>query len=761
MTDSDGNGWHKTACILCSINCGLEVRTEGREITRVRGDKDHPLSRGYTCEKGLRVGHYQDSTHRLTSPLRRRADGSFEEVDWDTAIAEITGRFAAVRDTHGGESIFYYGGGGQGNHLGGAYATATRAALGSVFSSNALAQEKTGEFWVDGLLYGRPRCHTTGDYEHAEVAVFVGKNPWQSHGFPRARTVLKAIAADPDRAMIVIDPRRTETADLADFHLQVRPGTDAWCLAAMLGVLVEEGLIDKAFVEAHTTGYETVEGVLGGVDIGAFCDRCGVDESLLRDAVRRIADASCVAVYEDLGVQQAPNSTLNSYLEKLVYLLTGNFAKPGTMNIHTRFASLGGGGGGSRVTPVGGHRIVGGLIPAAVIPEEILTTHPQRFRAMLIESSNPAHSLPDSADMRAALAALDLVVVIDVAMTETARCADYVLPAASQYEKWETTFFNLEFPHNALHLRAPLFDPLDGTLPEPEIHRRLVRALGAYDETDLEPLREAASAGRAEFTAAFLGFMAQRPDLVRLVAVVLYETLGQAIAADTGDERVAATAAIWGLAQTTAMTYPAAVTAAGFADGNALFEAILANRSGVVFSVDDEDATWQRILHQDGRIHLAPEELQSDFAGLATAGLPIDADYPFVLSAGERRGDTANTIFRNPSWRKRDDGGALRMSPGDAARLGVGDRHLVTVTTRRASTVAAVEVTDTLRDGHVTLPNGRGLDQLDPDTGKRIRDGVAPNELTSAGDRDPYVGTPWHKYVLARVEPVPAVESPS
>ena len=114
-------------------------------------------------------------------------------------------------------------------------AAATRKALGSVYSSNALAQEKTGEFWVDGQLFGRTSCHTTGDFEHAEVAVFLGKNPWQSHGFPRARTVLKAIANDPDRSLIVIDPRRTETADLADFHLQVRPGADAWCLAALLG----------------------------------------------------------------------------------------------------------------------------------------------------------------------------------------------------------------------------------------------------------------------------------------------------------------------------------------------------------------------------------------------------------------------------------------------------------------------------------------------------------------------------------------------
>ena len=161
--------WHKTACVLCSINCGIEVKLDGRRFARVRGDKDHPESKGYTCEKALRLDHYQNGRHRLTSPLRRRADGTYEEVDWDTALHDVATRLAAVRDTHGGETIFYYGGGGQGNHLGGGYSSATRAALGSTFASNALAQEKTGEFWVDGQLFGRSSCHTTGDYEGAQA----------------------------------------------------------------------------------------------------------------------------------------------------------------------------------------------------------------------------------------------------------------------------------------------------------------------------------------------------------------------------------------------------------------------------------------------------------------------------------------------------------------------------------------------------------------------------------------------------------------
>ena len=189
--------------------------------------------------------HYQNARDRLTTPLRRRPDGASSRSTGTPRSRDRAPSWCAFATRTAAESIFYYGGGGQGNHLGGAYSAATRRALGSIYSSNALAQEKTGEFWVDGQLFGRPRCHTTGDFEHAEVAVFVGKNPWQSHGFPRARAILRAIAGDPARTLIVIDPRRTETAELADYHLQVRPGIDAFLLSALLAVLLEEDLLDR------------------------------------------------------------------------------------------------------------------------------------------------------------------------------------------------------------------------------------------------------------------------------------------------------------------------------------------------------------------------------------------------------------------------------------------------------------------------------------------------------------------------------------
>jgi anaerobic selenocysteine-containing dehydrogenase len=167
-----------------------------------------------------------------------------------------------------------------------------------------------------------------GDFEHCEVAVFLGKNPWQSHGFARTRVILREIQNDPNRAMIVIDPRRSETAKMADFHLAVKPGTDAWCLSALSAILVQENLVAKAWLDEHTTGYAAVEAAMTKINVAEYAKICGVDESLLRSAARRIASAKSVSMIEDLGVQMSLHSTLNSYLNRLVWQRFCTFPQP-------------------------------------------------------------------------------------------------------------------------------------------------------------------------------------------------------------------------------------------------------------------------------------------------------------------------------------------------------------------------------------------------------------------------------------------------
>ncbi len=755
---NEAASWKNTACILCSINCGLKVQTDGgRHMTKIIGDKQHPVSQGYVCEKAQRLDYYQNGADRLTTPMRRKADGSYEPIDWDTAISEITARMTTVRDTHGGDKILYYGGGGQGNHLGGAYVEAWLRALGVRYRSNALAQEKTGEFWVAGKMLG---VGTHGDFEHCEVGVFLGKNPWQSHGFARARAVIRQFAKDPGRSLIVIDPRRSETAQKADYHLAVKPGTDAWLIAAMLGLLVQNGWVNRAWMAEHTMGFEEVFPLLSRIDVDECAGICGIDRAQIEEVTKRIADAKSVSFFEDLGIQMSVHSTLVSYLQRLVWLTTGHYGREGTANAFVPFLSLGkaskgqigsGGGSGERLSPVAGAKIITGLIPCNVIPEEILTDHPNRYRAMIIQSGNPIHSLADSQKMREALRSLECVVVIDVAMTETAREADYVLPSSSQFEKAEATFFNLEFPDNAFHLRQPVFEPLDGTLDEAEIAARLLEEMGELGEKDYRALRVAAKAGLTAFAAAFFAKMATAPKLMKYVGPVLYRTLGPTL--PRGMEMAAV---VWGLCLMYVQSFPEPARRAGITGpapvaANRLFRQMIENPSGVVFARSNFEESWQAIRRAGNRINLVIPELLDELAKILESPLADDAEYPFVLSAGERRTDTTNTIVRNPAWHSKGLYAALRISPQDAESLGCETGDTVRLTTKRASADVTVEVSDMMLPGHISLPNGTGIDYKDA-SGQTERRGLAPNEFTDAASRDFLAGTPWHKHVPARLE---------
>ena len=743
--------WKSTACILCALNCGVKVQLseDGTEIARTKGDENHPGSQGYLCNKASRLNFYQNRDDRLMTPMRRNDYGGYDPIDWDTAISEIAAKLGGIRDEHGGDKIFYYGGGGQGNHLPGAYGGSTLSTLGVRYRSNALAQEKTGEFWVAERMCGG---YNHADFEHAQVVMFVGKNPWQSHGFHRARAEIREMAKDPNRTLIVLDPKRTETADLADIHLPVKVGRDAWLLAGLVATIVQEGLQDDAWLAEHTKGFEAVADVFSSIDIADCAEKSGIDEAIIRSTARTIAAAESVAVFEDLGTQMNRHSTLVSYLQRLTWMLTGNFAKPGTAYTSNGLGKLGQGTEGGK-SPVLGGRIISGLIPANIIPDEVLADHPNRYRAMIIESGNPVHSLPDSTKWRKAMRTLECSVVIDIAMTETAREADYVLPTTTQYEKAEATFFNFEFPENYFHVRPPLFTPPEGVLDEAEIHARIAEALGAIPEGVEEELNTVlAESGREGFRNFVFAKLAEDPSLGKVAPALLYRTLGKTL-----PDGMQNAAAVWAIAHQHAMANRASVEAAGISGegmelGENLFEAIIAGPSAVIMSKEDWSDVWKRA--PGGGINFdLPDMLETSAKLNSETPQETTAEFPFLLSAGERRDFTANTIMRNPSWRRKDLEGAMYINPEDAARLNLGDGSSARVTSETGEMSVLVEVNDRMQRGHISLPNGLGLDYPDEDGELKIT-GSSPNELTSTTLADEFVGTPWHKSVPVRVEAI-------
>jgi anaerobic selenocysteine-containing dehydrogenase len=747
--------WKPTACMLCENNCGIEAKIseDGQSIAKIRGDNLHPASQGYVCQKASRIDFYQNGIDRIKQPLKRTASGSYEEISWDTAITEIAEKFVSVKNRFGGNKIFYYGGGGQGNHLPASYGMSTISALGGRYRSNALAQEKTGEGWVSASMFGA--YAQRGDFENCDVAVFLGKNPWHSHGLQRSRVTLREIARDPKRTLVVFDPRVSETAEIANIHVRVKPGGDAWALAALIAMMLQENLVKNDWIKKNVSDFEEIRGIFDQINIAKYCSWAGVDQEQMRQLAKVLFASDKIAWFEDLGVQMSRNSTLVSYLHRLCWLVTASFGKKGSQYIpNTMRPLMGSNPSLAKRSPVAGAPLLGGMVPCNVIAEEILSDHPERYRAMLIESANPAHSLADTKSFVKAMAALELTVVIDVAMTETARNADYVLPAKTQYEKAEATFFNFEHPANYFQLRQPILAPPPdaNVLSEAEIHARLVEAIGEMPP-EIDALRDIVkSKGLLALTKTFTQFSRQNPMLNRLAPVALYRILENIL--PTGSETAAT---LLPVTLFVAQNEPACLERAGISGRDTeeiavcLFNRIISSPHGFIYSIDAEHSSWDRVRTGSGLINATIPVLLPELHALSDGPTELTSEqFPFILSAGERRPYTANTILRGKDWRKKDTEGALRISPEDASDLGVDSGDSSILTTASGSVSVVVEISTRMARGHISLPNGFGLDSATGSDSFR-RTGIATNDLTAAGDRDFLAGTPRHKQVPAHL----------
>lgn len=763
MTDSNQD-WHITACNLCNVNCGLKIQLGGtgnQEFTKIKGDPEHPSSDGYICNKAARLNFYQNNPNRLQQPMRRKPDGSYEAVSWETATSDIANKLNQIKQAHGGERIIYYGGGGQGNHLGGVYGASLRNALGVRYKASALSQEKTGLAWVFSRMVGDIFSQ---DFENSDVVMFMGKNPFMSHGIEKAREFLRKIKKDPDRKLIVVDPRRSETADYADIHLAVTPGRDAWLMAAIVGFLVQKNRLPLNWLQQHTNGFEVVKKYFEDIPVDQFAEFAGVEPLLLKETANIIADAKAFTLEEDLGVQMAPHSTLVTYLNFLSFLLTGNYGKKGTTLLVAQFINIitpdikpvneQGYETERRCLPVTGARIISGLFPGNYMAEEILNDHPERPRALIIESSNPVHSLADSKHLREAIHSLEFSLAIDIAMTETAMECDYVLPADTQYEKWEGTFFPRHFPNNIFHLRAPVVKKQqtaeNQTLPEPEIHTRIIDALNVVKPNELRFLRLAAIGGLAIFQLAFFLQLALKPKWAGISPYILYKTLGPAL-----PEGEQTTAAVWGIAQIYARKHKKPLARAGikgFFAGNKLYRRIMSSQHGAIIGVSEYQDSFDKIPHKDGKIQLVIAELLDELKKLNDLKplIELNDQYPFALIAGSRTAYTANCVIRDPKWTKGKNVAALSIHPQDALKYQLQEGDEVLLETRTGSTSTVVTLDERMHCGTLSVPNGQGM-HFTNDEGDKIVTGVFANELTASGHRDKFIGTPLHKFVPARI----------
>ncbi len=753
----------ETACILCSQNCGIVVEQDAEgNFGKIIGDENHPISEGYLCQKATRLNYYQHQA-RVTSPLKRKEDGTFEEISWEVAIQEIADKLVHIRDTHGGKSIAYAGGGGQGNHMGGVFGSAFRTACDTPYFYSALAQEKTGNFWVNGHLFGRQNTNYAEPVGEADYVMILGANPVQSHGIPKARPTINEASRNPDKTLVVIDVRKTDTAKIADIFLEVKPGKDAFLLAAILGRIAQNNLENKTFLSERTVGWDSVRSHLLEIPVSDYAKVSGVEIDLIKQVAEGIANAKSFALRSDLGIEQSHNSTLNAYLARLLFLITGHFGREGTNCLHTALLPLIGHSkepeAGGITTQVTKMKAIAKLFPPNILPLEIETDHPDRLRALIVDSANPVATYANTNRQRQAIEKLELSVVIDVAMTETAQAAQYVLPAQTQFEKMEATFFNLEFPKNFFHLRHPINEPLANTLAEPEIYHRLVTAMGELPAS-FPLLYQVAKLDRRlpmlKLLPLALGITTFfKPKWKKYQLLILKETLGKALPYSYAKPA----ALLWFAAHRYVSKYEKQVRRLGFKEkgyalGEALFNKILTSKSGTFISEHTFDESWELIRHRDKKVHLGiPEMLQwlDDLTDKVVDEEPEAMAYPFNLIAGERRSYNANAVIRNPEWRKKDMEGVLKIHPENAKEYGLENGDWVKVSSKTGEVKIKMWMTEEVPKGLLSMPHGYGLSYPDHDESTT---GALVNVLTSTEDCDPLAKTPYHKNVKVKIEKI-------
>ncbi|MEW6078783.1 MAG: molybdopterin-dependent oxidoreductase [Thermodesulfobacteriota bacterium] len=540
---------HKTGCVLCAQNCGLEVTVENNTMVKVTPDRDNPRSRGYICRKGKNVAHHQHHADRLTHPLKRVGD-AFVPISWDQAVAEISEKLRGILAKHGPRSLAYMGGGGQGCHFDAFFGIHLMRSLGSRYHYNPMSQELTGFFWVNGRMLGRQHRIPIPDETNADMMVAWGWNGMASHQMPRAPIVLREFARDPERLLVAVDPRKSETAREANIHIPVRPGTDALLVRAMIAIILEKGWENRDYIENRVTGWEDIKPLFKGFDVDKALSTCGLERPQIEKFCRLLSTRKW-CLHADLGILMNRHSTVTSYLLSLLVAICGRYCVPGGNVISGILAPLGfhtdDRDPRTWRTVTTDFPAITGFHPPNVLPEEVLSDHPGRVRAVIISSSNPLRSYADTTAYEKAFAALDLLVTIELSLTETARLSHYVLPARSGYESWDGTFFPWSYPEVYFQLRRPVVEAEGERLECGEIFTRLADGLGLIPPIP-DSLHEAAKKGRFAYAMELAVCGQRNPALLSRLLFVMARTIGR----EMGSAHLSQ---MWGLLQLMMIQY--------------------------------------------------------------------------------------------------------------------------------------------------------------------------------------------------------------
>ena len=695
---------HYGACNLCEAICGLEFKVQDGRILSIRGDAADPFSRGHICPKAVALKDLHEDPDRLRKPVRRTAQG-WSEISWDEAFDEIAARLHALRVQHGANSVAVY----QGNPSVHNYGNLTHAQnfLGLLKTRNRFSATSVDQLphqLVAHWMFGHQLLLPIPDIDRTQHFLVLGANPMASNGslmtVPDFRGRLKELKARGGR-MIVIDPRRTETAAVADEHHFIRPGTDVALLLAMIQVLFAEARVRLDRLDAFVEGIESVRDAVSAFTPEAAARVTGIDAETIRRLAREFADAKCAVAYGRIGLSTQAYGSLCQWALNLLNILSGNLDRAGGAMFTLPAVDL----LKNQTNPghynlwqsrVRGLPEFGGELPVAALAEEILTPGEGQVRALLTIAGNPVLSTPNGRQLEQALTSLDFMVAIDFYVNETTRHAHIILPptAGVEHDHYDLIFHHLAV-RNTTRWSAPLFAKPAGMQHDWEIYNGLARAYRGQTEGP-------ASLSQRLKKLPALAKQRLRPD--QLI------DLGLRLGPYGGLKR----------------------------QGLSLRK-LKRNPHGIDLG-PLQPCLPERLFTKNKRIRCDVPELLAD---VERAREMLGAQARTTLRLIGRRHIRSNNSWMHNSERlvKGKDRCQLLMHPQDASARGLSDGEMAQMQSRIGSIEVRVQTTEDMMCGVVSLPHGWGHTREGTELRvARAHPGVSLNDLTDDQFLDPLSG---------------------
>ncbi len=727
------DGLHFRTCPLCEATCGLEITVAQGAVGRIRGDALDVFSKGHVCPKGPSLKGLHDDPDRLRRPLVRMGS-RFEETDWPTALARVEAGLRPLIRDHGPDTVaLYTGNPWSHNYETILYTPMLYRALGKNRFAAASLDQRPREI-VSSVHFGTRTAFPVPDIDRTQLLVLLGTDPLESNGSlataPDWRGRLRALRARGGR-LVVIDPRRSATAAVADEYLPIVPGTDAALLAGIAHTLFAEGLAAPGPVGAHIDGMDAVARALSAFAPEAVAPMCGIPAERIRALARELAAAPRAALHGRLGTCLQDLATLSSWLLDVVNIATGNLDRPGGA-MFARPAALGlntsgrpGIGQGtdyatfrSRVRGLPG---AFGQLPAACLAEEIDVPGEGQVRGLITIAGNPVLSAPDGARLARAFKSLEFMVSVDIYLNETTRHADVILPAPTALQRSHYDVPYYQFAVRNIANYSPPILPLDGLMEEWRIFLTLSGMLqGAGPAPDVDTMDEGMATFLVRTATADASSVVHGRDAGELM---------RALEPRRGPERI----------------LDLGLRIGPYGDGFGTREGLSLDRlieqpHGVDLG-PLEPRIPEMLRTPTGRIDLATPAFIADLERLRARLLETR---PAFVLIGRRQLRSNNSWQHNvPSLVKGKDRCTLQVHPTDAARLGLADGAEARVTASAGSLIAPVEVTDAVMEGVVSLPHGFGHDLPGTQIGVAARQpGVNANLLATSDHVDPLSGNP-------------------